>query len=175
MCGAHRLGAQLREAFPELDGQPLDLSPNTIDMQRESTGLPPSLSDLPDKDTWRRAICDWHGDGTDGHIHEAMQAAHDIRNERLVAVAWYSRRGMAAGTLDTPENALAALQRSQQAALRRSQTVTARIKRMLGLPHGQLPNRLRGRYDRGRVTLRSWNGSYDADSATDVFKTDNRR
>ena len=59
MYGAHRIAGQLHEAFPELDGQPLDFSPNTISMQRESTGLPPSLSDFPDKETWRRAIDDF--------------------------------------------------------------------------------------------------------------------
>jgi len=120
-------------------------------------------------DTSHADFSDWYGDGTDNHIHEAMEAAHDVIAERLVAIAWYDRQGMAAGTLDTPENALAAFHRSQQAALRRSQTVTARIKRRLGLPPRQLPRNLGGNYDQGRVTLRSWNGSHDADSAADVF------
>ena len=56
MCGAHRLGEQLHEAFPELDGKPLDFWPNTITMQRKSTGLPPSLSDFPDTESWKRAM-----------------------------------------------------------------------------------------------------------------------
>ena len=133
---------------------------------------------------------DWHRTGTDEHIHEAMEAAHEVLTERLVAVEWYSRRGLLAGSFYTPENALATLHRSQQAALRRSQTIRARIRRRLGLPPPRLPRRLwpkvpRSRetlhqwnwsnYDRARVTLRSWNGTYDADSEPDVFLPDNER
>jgi len=81
---------------------------------------------------------DWHRTGSDNHIHEAMHAAHDVIAERWIVVSRYWWRWSAAPTTSTwraPEDAPAAV---------RPVKVWAR------------------RLCLGKVTLRSWNGSYDA-------------
>ena len=55
ICEGHRMRYQLQEAFPELDGQSL-IHSGLVFGQRTGTGLPPSLSDFPDTESWKRAM-----------------------------------------------------------------------------------------------------------------------
>ena len=86
---------------------------------------------------------DWERSGTDDHIETAIDAARDVLAERLVVVSRYTRvplrgSGWLAGSTywDRPEGALAERRRSERS-----------IRSRLGLRE---------------VTLRSWDGSYDA-------------
>jgi hypothetical protein len=57
ICEASRIGDQLHEASPWLDGQSLVFVTNSVSYPVGSErGPPPGLSDFPDKDSWRQAL-----------------------------------------------------------------------------------------------------------------------